>query len=93
MDPVLLPQFYCFGGADIRLVTDDFQVGMFAEHFKTGLQIRAVSTCQFKVEDDTPCIFRTSFPRPGRQAARLYPQGRWGKTAPPVPGPLSRSTL
>ena len=47
-----LPKFTSFFGADVAFVTQDIQICMLHEQFKTYFQVTLVGGCQLEVEND-----------------------------------------
>ncbi len=52
-DAVVGEEFGGFIGADVSLITQNAQVGMFAKHFKTDFQIIDIGWGQFEIEDQS----------------------------------------
>jgi hypothetical protein len=52
-NPIFCPQGSGYNGTDITLVSQHFQIGMFAQQFKPSFQIGTVGRGQFKIEDQT----------------------------------------
>ena len=60
LDTVVCEEMSGFFGADVSLVSQNVQVGMFAQHFKTYFQIIDVGWRQFKIEDQAVLLGRGS---------------------------------
>lgn len=50
-DSIKLPEFGCFVCADVALVTDDLQIGVFRQEFKADVEVGSTGRRQFEIEN------------------------------------------